>query len=197
MQTITIINTGCANLSSVKFAFERLGYQAEITDNLAKIQSAKKLILPGVGTASAAVQSMQSRQLIETIQQLTQPVLGICLGMQLMTDFSAEGEVETLKLINGNTQRLPNKGLPLPHMGWNKVHYQDNHPLFSDIPQDSYFYFVHSYAVLPNENTIATCDYGVPFSAAIARNNFYGVQFHPERSGKVGEQLLRNFMENL
>ncbi|MFZ7230709.1 imidazole glycerol phosphate synthase subunit HisH [Avibacterium avium] len=197
MQTITIINTGCANLSSVKFAFERLGYQAEITDDLAKIQSAEKLILPGVGTASAAMQSMQSRQLIETIQQLTQPVLGICLGMQLMTDFSAEGEVETLKLINSNTQRLPNKGLPLPHMGWNKVHYQDNHPLFSDIPQDSYFYFVHSYAVLPNENTIATCDYGVPFSAAIARNNFYGVQFHPERSGKVGEQLLRNFMENL
>lgn len=140
---------------------------------------------------------MQSRHLIETIQQLTQPVLGICLGMQLMTDFSAEGEVETLKLINGNTQRLPNKGLPLPHMGWNKVHYQNNHPLFSDIPQDSYFYFVHSYAVLPNENTIATCDYGVPFSAAIARDNFYGVQFHPERSGKVGEQLLRNFMENL
>ncbi|MFZ7276599.1 imidazole glycerol phosphate synthase subunit HisH [Avibacterium endocarditidis] len=197
MQTITIINTGCANLSSVKFAFERLGYRAEITDDLAKIQGAEKLILPGVGTASAAMQSMQSRQLIETIRQLTQPVLGICLGMQLMTDYSAEGEIETLKLINSNTQHLPNKGLPLPHMGWNKVHYQDNHPLFSDIPQDSYFYFVHSYAVLPNENTIATCDYGVPFSAAIARDNFYGVQFHPERSGKVGEQLLRNFMENL
>ncbi|MFU2089769.1 imidazole glycerol phosphate synthase subunit HisH [Avibacterium avium] len=197
MQTITIINTGCANLSSVKFAFERLGYQAEITDDLAKIQSAKKLILPGVGTASAAMQSMQSRQLIETIRQLTQPVLGICLGMQLMTDYSAEGEISTLKLIQGKTELLPNKGLPLPHMGWNKVHYQDNHPLFEHIPQDSYFYFVHSYAVLPNENTIATCDYGVPFSAAIARNNFYGVQFHPERSGKVGEQLLRNFMENL
>ncbi|CAM3830543.1 imidazole glycerol phosphate synthase subunit HisH [Avibacterium endocarditidis] len=197
MQTITIINTGCANLSSVKFAFERLGYQAEITDDLAKIQSAEKLILPGVGTASAAMQSMQSRHLIETIQQLTQPVLGICLGMQLMTDYSAEGEISTLKLIQGKTELLPNKGLPLPHMGWNKVHYQDNHPLFSDIPQDSYFYFVHSYAVLPNDNTIATSDYGVPFSAAIARNNFYGVQFHPERSGKVGEQLLRNFMENL
>ncbi|UXN35273.1 imidazole glycerol phosphate synthase subunit HisH [Avibacterium paragallinarum] len=197
MQTITIINTGCANLSSVKFAFERLGYQAEITDDLAKIQSAEKLILPGVGTASAAMQSMQSRQLIETIQQLTQPVLGICLGMQLMTDYSAEGEISTLKLIQGKTELLPNKGLPLPHMGWNKVHYQDLHPLFEHIPQDSYFYFVHSYAVLPNENTIAACDYGVPFSAAIARNNFYGVQFHPERSGKVGEQLLRNFMENL
>lgn len=111
MQTITIINTGCANLSSVKFAFERLGYQAEITDDLAKIQSAEKLILPGVGTASAAMQSMQSRHLIETIQQLTQPVLGICLGMQLMTDYSAEGEISTLKLIQGKTELLPNKGL--------------------------------------------------------------------------------------
>ncbi len=197
MQTITIINTGCANLSSVKFAFERLGYQAEITDDLAKIQSAKKLILPGVGTASAAMQSMQARQLTDILTQLSQPVLGICLGMQLMTDYSAEGEISTLKLIQGKTELLPNKGLPLPHMGWNKVHYQDHHPLFEHIPQDSYFYFVHSYAVLPNENTIATCDYGVPFSAAIARDNFYGVQFHPERSGKVGEQLLRNFMENL
>ncbi|MCW9698826.1 MULTISPECIES: imidazole glycerol phosphate synthase subunit HisH [unclassified Avibacterium] len=197
MQTITIINTGCANLSSVKFAFERLGYQADITDDLAKIQRAEKLILPGVGTALAAMQSMQARQLTHVLTQLTQPVLGICLGMQLMTDYSTEGDVETLKLIRGNTQCLPNKGLPLPHMGWNKVHYQDNHPLFKNIPQDIYFYFVHSYAVLPNENTIATCDYGVPFSAAIARKNFYGVQFHPERSGKVGEQLLRNFMENL
>ncbi|MCW9733262.1 imidazole glycerol phosphate synthase subunit HisH [Avibacterium sp. 20-15] len=197
MQTITIINTGCANLSSVKFAFERLGYQADITDDLAKIQRAEKLILPGVGTALAAMQSMQAHQLTHVLTQLTQPVLGICLGMQLMTDYSTEGDVETLKLIRGNTQCLPNKGLPLPHMGWNKVNYQDNHPLFKNIPQDSYFYFVHSYAVLPNENTIATCDYGVPFSAAIARKNFYGVQFHPERSGKVGEQLLRNFMENL
>ncbi|MCW9717895.1 imidazole glycerol phosphate synthase subunit HisH [Avibacterium sp. 21-599] len=197
MQTITIINTGCANLSSVKFAFERLGYQADITDDLAQIQRAEKLILPGVGTALAAMQSMQARQLTHVLTQLTQPVLGICLGMQLMTDYSTEGDVETLKLIRGNTQCLPNKGLPLPHMGWNKVNYQDNHPLFKNIPQDSYFYFVHSYAVLPNENTIATCDYGVPFSAAIARKNFYGVQFHPERSGKVGEQLLRNFMENL
>ncbi|URL06955.1 imidazole glycerol phosphate synthase subunit HisH [Avibacterium sp. 21-595] len=197
MQTVTIINTGCANLSSVKFAFERLGYQADITDDLAQIQRAEKLILPGVGTALAAMQSMQGRQLTHVLTQLTQPVLGICLGMQLMTDYSTEGDVETLKLIRGNTQCLPNKGLPLPHMGWNKVNYQDNHPLFKNIPQDSYFYFVHSYAVLPNENTIATCDYGVPFSAAIARKNFYGVQFHPERSGNVGEQLLRNFMENL
>ncbi|CDF98537.1 imidazole glycerol phosphate synthase subunit HisH [Avibacterium paragallinarum] len=197
MQNITIINTGCANLSSVKFAFERLGYQAEITDNHTTIQQAEKLVLPGVGTALAAMQSMQARQLTDILTQLSQPVLGICLGMQLMTDYSAEGEISTLKLIQGKTELLPNKGLPLPHMGWNKVHYQNNHPLFSDIPQDSYFYFVHSYAVLPNENTIATCDYGVPFSAAIARDNFYGVQFHPERSGKGGEQLLRNFMENL
>lgn len=193
---ITIIDTGCANLSSVKFAFDRLGYSAEITRDLKKIQSADKLLLPGVGTANAAMENLQHRQLIDTIQNLTQPVLGICLGMQLMTEFSDEGRVETLNLMQGKTTLLPNCDLPLPHMGWNKVRYEPNHPLFVGIEQDSHFYFVHSYAVLPNENTVATCDYGVPFSAAIQRDNFYGVQFHPERSGKNGARLLRNFVEN-
>lgn len=193
---IIIIDTGCANLSSVKFAFDRLGYSAEITRDLKKIQSADKLLLPGVGTANAAMENLQHRQLIDTIQNLTQPVLGICLGMQLMTEFSDEGRVETLNLMQGKTTLLPNCDLPLPHMGWNKVRYQPDHPLFEGIMQDSHFYFVHSYAVLPNENTVATCDYGVPFSAAIQRDNFYGVQFHPERSGKNGARLLRNFVEN-
>lgn len=197
MNDITIINTRCANLSSVKFAFDRLGYQAQITDNISQIQSADKLILPGVGTAEAAMENLEDLGLIDCIHRLTQPVLGICLGMQLMTEFSAEGNVAALNLMQGKTEALPNKGLPLPHMGWNQVAYQANHPLFTEIPQNSHFYFVHSYAVLPNENTIATCDYGVPFSAAIAHNNFYGVQFHPERSGAVGAQLLRNFVENI
>ncbi|OOF54967.1 imidazole glycerol phosphate synthase, glutamine amidotransferase subunit [Rodentibacter genomosp. 2] len=196
MRNITIIDTGCANLSSVKFAFDRLGYTAEITRDLKKIQSADKLLLPGVGTAIAAMKNLQDRQLIETIQNATQPMLGICLGMQLMTEFSTEGNVSTLSLMSGHTDLIPDMGLPLPHMGWNKVRYQADHPLFAGIEQDSYFYFVHSYAVMPNDNTIATCDYGVPFSAAIQRKNFYGVQFHPERSGKNGAILLRNFVEN-
>ncbi|MDG6362247.1 imidazole glycerol phosphate synthase subunit HisH [Glaesserella parasuis] len=197
MTNLVIIDTGCANLSSVKFAFDRLGIQAEISRDLAKIKSADKLLLPGVGTAIAAMKNLQDRQLIETIQNATQPMLGICLGMQLMTEFSTEGNVETLRLMSGKTELIPNTGLPLPHMGWNRVRYTADHPLFAGIEQDSHFYFVHSYAVLPNENTIATCNYGVDFSAAIASKNFYGVQFHPERSGKNGAQLLKNFVENI
>ncbi|OOF37535.1 imidazole glycerol phosphate synthase subunit HisH [Rodentibacter heidelbergensis] len=194
---LTIIDTACANLSSVKFAFDRLGYVAEITSDLNKIQSADKLILPGVGTAAAAMKNLQERGLIEVIQNLRQPVLGICLGMQLMTAFSEEGNVETLNLMPSQTALIPDTGLPLPHMGWNKVRYTEGCPLFDGIEQNSYFYFVHSYAVSPNENTIATSHYGVDFSAAIAKDNFYGVQFHPERSGKNGALLLRNFVEKI
>ncbi|MDU8924561.1 imidazole glycerol phosphate synthase subunit HisH [Pasteurellaceae bacterium LIM206] len=197
MQNLIIIDTGCANLSSVKFAFERLGYQPIISRDVNEIQAADKLVLPGVGTAIAAMKNLQDRDLIETIRNLTQPTLGICLGMQLMTEFSGEGNVATLNLMPGHTELIPESGLPLPHMGWNTVCYKNGHPLFADIPQESYFYFVHSYVVLPNMNTIATSEYGVPFSAALQKDNFYGVQFHPERSGKVGAQLLRNFMENV
>ena len=197
MNTITIIDTACANLSSVKFAFDRLGYATEITSDLNKIKSADKLILPGVGTAIAAMKNLQDRGLVEVIQNLTQPVLGICLGMQLMTAFSEEGNVATLSLMLSQTALIPDTGLPLPHMGWNKVRYTPDHPLFAGVEQDSHFYFVHGYAVQPNENTIATSCYGVDFSAAIANKNFYGVQFHPERSGKNGALLLRNFVEKV
>lgn len=197
MTKLTIIDTGCANLSSVKFAFDRLNIKAEISRDIATIKSADKLLLPGVGTAMAAMKILQDRNLIETIQNATQPMLGICLGMQLMTEYSSEGNVPTLSLMSGHTDLIPNTGLPLPHMGWNKVRYEQDHPLFAGIEQDSHFYFVHSYAVLPNEHTIATSDYGVPFSAALGCKNFYGVQFHPERSGKNGAQLLKNFVENI
>ncbi|OOF38375.1 imidazole glycerol phosphate synthase, glutamine amidotransferase subunit [Rodentibacter mrazii] len=197
MSILIIIDTACANLSSVKFAFDRLGYAAEITSDLNKIKSADKLILPGVGTAVAAMKSLQARGLIEVIQNLTQPVLGICLGMQLMTAFSEEGNVETLNLMPSQTALIPDTSLPLPHMGWNKVRYVQGCPLFDGIKQNSHFYFVHSYAVSPNESTIATCHYGVDFSAAIAKGNFYGVQFHPERSGKNGALLLHNFVEKI
>ncbi|NBI43576.1 imidazole glycerol phosphate synthase subunit HisH [[Haemophilus] felis] len=193
--TIRIINTHCANLSSVKFAFERIGYQAEITDNIEKIKSASRLILPGVGTATAAMKNFSDLGLIDTLCNLTQPVLGICLGMQLMTNYSEEGEIELLKLMSARTEKLPVGNLPLPHMGWNKVHHQQGQPLFADIEQDSYFYFVHSFGVPLNKHTVATCDYGMSFSAVIQHNNFYGVQFHPERSGKMGALLLKNFVE--
>ena len=143
------------------------------------------------------MKNLQNRGLLEVIQNLTQPVLGICLGIQLMTAFSEEGNVATLNLMPSQTALIPDTGLPLPHMGWNKVRYTPDHPLFAGVEQDSHFYFVHSYAVQPNENTIATSCYGVDFSAAIANKNFYGVQFHPERSGKNGALLLRNFVEKV
>lgn len=117
--------------------------------------------------------------------------------MQLMMEFSEEGNVPTLNLMCGKTERIPDTGLPLPHMGWNRVRYAEGCPLFDGIEQDSHFYFVHSYAVLPNENTVATSNYGVDFSAAIAKDNFYGVQFHPERSGRNGALLLKNFVEKV
>ena len=143
----------------------------------------------------AAMQNLAERNLIDCIRNATQPMLGICLGMQLMTEFSTEGNVAALGLMNGQTELIPNSGLPLPHMGWNKVRYTPDHPLFAGIEQDSHFYFVHSYAVQPNENTIATSHYGVDFSAAIANKNFYGVQFHPEvRHSIHGNDMLRNFV---
>lgn len=194
---IIIIDTGCANLSSVKFALDRLGYQAEISRDTVKIEQADKLLLPGVGTAKAAMANLEERGLIDCIQNLRQPVLGICLGMQLMATFSEEGNLPTLGLIEGRTEKIPNQGLPLPHMGWNKVEFLQDSALFHNIPTNSYFYFVHSFAVLPNANTLASCHYGVPFSAVLQRGNFYGVQFHPERSGQVGATLLRNFIEKI
>ena len=192
-----IIDTGCANLASLHHALKRLGIHADISAEPAAIHAADKLLLPGVGTASAAMTNLTARGLIPVIQRATQPLLGICLGMQLLTRHSAEGDTATLGLIPGDTAALPGCGLPLPHTGWNTVHHQPQHPLFDGIAQDSHYYYVHGYAVPPGAHTIATSDYGVPFSAAIARDNYYGVQFHPERSGKSGARLLQNFMENL
>ncbi len=196
-QTITIIDTACANLSSVQFAFERLGYRTLIAHTPEHIKNADKLLLPGVGTALTAMTNLHTLGLLDAINTATQPILGICLGMQLMSCHSDEGDIDTLGIISTPTQRLPDKGLPIPHMGWNQVNYQPHHPLFTDIKPNSHFYFVHSFAIAPCQQTIATCDYGISFSAAIEQHNFYGVQFHPERSGQNGALLLRNFMEHI
>lgn len=191
-----IIDTGCANLASLQHALQRLGVRAAISADPAAIRAADKLLLPGVGTAAAAMNNLSARGLIPVIRSVSQPLLGICLGMQLLTARSAEGGITTLGLIPGETTRLPAHNLPLPHMGWNRVHATPGHPLFADIPPDSHYYFVHSYAVLESPATIATCDYGGPFAAALARDNYYGVQFHPERSGSAGARLLHNFIHN-
>ncbi len=196
MQRIVIVNTGCANISSVRFALERLGVTVSVSDDHASISRADKVFLPGVGAAPAAMKSIREKGLINVIQQLEQPVLGICLGMQLMVESSAErreGNEPCLALMPGHVGRLEAHGQRLPHMGWNTVHHQDD-ALFRGIPQDTYFYFVHSFAIPVYAHTLATCEYGSRFSAAIYNKNFFGVQFHPERSGEAGAQLLTNFV---
>jgi glutamine amidotransferase len=197
---IVIIDTGCANLASVKFAIERLGYRVTVSKDPTILQQADKLFLPGVGTAKEAMANLIERDLVEPIKSLTQPVLGICLGMQMLAEASEEGFgdqpiIETLGIVEGHIEKMDVAPLRSPHMGWNQVTPKLDEPLFKDIPAGSYFYFVHSYALPVNDNTIASCEYGTPFTAAVNKDNFYGVQFHPERSGKAGAQLIKNFLE--
>ncbi|MGL1958158.1 MAG: imidazole glycerol phosphate synthase subunit HisH [Colwellia sp.] len=199
-----IVDTGCANLSSVKFAIERLGFQATITDNIEQIKIADKVILPGVGSAKHAMENIIEKNLVATLQNLTQPVLGFCLGMQLMTESSTEGISSTegakenivkgLGMIPTNVKPLNANGNRLPHMGWNTLTKVEPHPIFAGISAEDYFYFVHSYAAPICEYTIASCEYGSAFSAAIAKDNFIGCQFHPERSGTLGSKIIQNFL---
>lgn len=210
--SLVIVNTRVANLSSVKFAFERLGVNPVVSADPEVIRNAERVVLPGVGTAPAAMRSLQELGLVETIQQLTQPVLGICLGMQILCESSTEGTAEgagqttdCLSLIPAQVCKLKNKEqLPLPHMGWNQTQVS-NHPLFKGL-NNPWFYFVHSFAVPvtgpvtgsaaeAGSITIAEAEYTQRFSAAIANKNFMGVQFHPERSGKDGAKVLSNFLE--
>ncbi|CAK1697369.1 imidazole glycerol phosphate synthase subunit HisH [Vibrio crassostreae] len=200
-QKVVIIDTGCANVSSVKFAIERLGYAVEISKEPEVVLAADKLFLPGVGTASEAMKNLQERDLVSLVKKVEKPLLGICLGMQLLGKLSQEkGQkadelVECLGLCDGEVRLLETGDLPLPHMGWNTVTSTPNHPLFKDIEEGEYFYFVHSFAMPVGDYTIAQCDYGNPFTAAVQSGNYYGVQFHPERSSKAGSKLIQNFLE--
>lgn len=192
---VVILDTGCANLSSVKYAVERLGYQPTVSLDADIVLSSDKLFLPGVGTAQAAMSNLKERHLIDLIRVCTQPVLGICLGMQLLAKHSEEGDIDTLGIIDETVTKIPDHGLPLPHMGWNKVYAKADDRLFRDIPLGTYFYFVHGYALPLCSDTIAQTNYGEEFTAAVQKDNFFGVQFHPERSGSAGAKLLKNFLE--
>jgi len=193
--TIGIVNYGAGNIFSLKAALDRLALPYGMINLSEDFENFSHIIIPGVGHAGAAMQKLIETGLLPAIKALTKPVLGICVGMQLITDYSEEGNSEMTGIIPLKTLRF-NTALSkkVPHIGWNNVCLSENSKLFSDIADQTYFYFVHSYFIEFNPNfTIASCQYGNKFSAAIQKNNFYGVQFHPEKSGEAGEKLLKNF----
>lgn len=193
---VAIIDGGGANIASLRFALERLGREAVLTTDHDTIRAASHVILPGVGAAGAAMATLAAAGLDRLIPTLRQPVLGICLGMQLLYEASDEGDVACLGVIPGRARRFtPAADRPVPHMGWNQVHPIADVPLLAGIPDQAYCYFVHSYALPVTAATIATSSYGWEFAAMARQGNFLAAQFHPERSGPVGATLLANFLE--
>ncbi len=191
---VVIIKYNAGNTCSVQFALERLGITPIISDDAETIQSADRVIFPGVGEASSAMEYLRQKGLDKIIKSLTQPVLGICLGMQLMCSHSEEGDTECLGIFDEKVKRFEQiEGYKVPQMGWNSI-YNLQTQAFVGLPEDSYVYFVHSYYAEVNRNTIATTNYIKPYSSALHKDNFYGMQFHPEKSGTVGEQILQNFL---
>lgn len=189
---IAIIDYGAGNIKSIQFALNRLGFEGILTSNPNEIQSAAKVIFPGVGEASSAMKKLKNSGLNELIPTLKQPVLGICLGMQLMCNHTEEGNTNGLGIFDTNVIRFSNQ-VKVPHMGWNTI-YNLQSPLFQGINENEYLYLVHSFYAPLSENTIAMTNYELQYSSALQLNNFYGVQFHPEKSGLVGEKLLQNFL---
>ncbi|PKL96856.1 MAG: imidazole glycerol phosphate synthase subunit HisH [Gammaproteobacteria bacterium HGW-Gammaproteobacteria-8] len=193
--TIAVINSGGANLGSVVQALNRLGAESLLTADPALIRSAERVILPGVGAAASAMAALREHGLVDVIRGLGQPVLGICLGLQLLFEGSEEGNVECLGILPGRVTRLPETpGLRLPHMGWNQLQWQLNDPLAAGLDGSEWFYFVHSYAA-PAGAAVASCMHGTAFAAVVRQRNFAACQFHPEKSAAAGARLLKNFLE--
>ena len=190
---IVIIKYNCGNISSVKNAIQRLGYSCAISDDPETIIKADKVILPGVGEASSAMRYLKDRNLDKVIQLVKNPFLGICLGLQLMCKHSEEGDTGGLNIFDANVKLFPSEGI-VPHMGWNNFESLKG-DLFNDVEITSDVYYVHSYYAEKCQDTIASCDYLRSFSCALQKNNFYATQFHPEKSAKVGEQILKNFLK--
>ncbi|TVQ29171.1 MAG: imidazole glycerol phosphate synthase subunit HisH [Wenzhouxiangella sp.] len=195
--TVAVINSGGANLGSVVHALRRSGVEATLTADAGVIRSADRVILPGVGSAGAAMRALDQAGLVEVITRLEQPVLGICLGLQLLFEHSAEGDVACLGILPGAVERLAvPPELRLPHMGWNQLDWTDpDDPLSSGMDGSEWFYFVHSFAA-PVDQAVAVSDHGQGFAAIVRRRNFAACQFHPEKSGSAGARLLANFLES-
>jgi glutamine amidotransferase len=190
---IVIINYGAGNIQSIKFAFERLGFEAVLTHDENEIKKADKVIFPGVGEASSAMKMLRQSRLDTLIPQLTQPVLGICLGMQLMCHSSEEGNTAGLGIFDVDVVKFTNK-VKVPQIGWNEISNLKT-SLFKGVAERDHIYLVHSFYAPLSKETIATSEYEIPYSAALAKDNFYGVQFHPEKSSMVGERILKNFLQ--
>jgi glutamine amidotransferase len=196
---LVIIKYNAGNIQSVLYALERIGIAARVTDDHEKIKMADKVIFPGVGEASSAMRYLKGRGLDEVITSLTQPVLGVCLGMQLMCKYSGENDTECLGIFDEEVKHFnpsQGNGVKVPQIGWNNI-YDLKTDLFNDVKDNGYCYFVHGYYAALGAHTIATTNYVQPYSSALRKNNFYGVQFHPEKSAAVGETILKNFVLNL
>jgi glutamine amidotransferase len=192
---VAIINYGAGNTQSVINCLERIQCEYILTDQPVSIVSADKVILPGVGHAATAMQSLKDKGLIEIIKNYEKPLLGICLGMQLLYDFSEEGDTTCLGIIPGNIKKFkPLNYEKIPHMGWNQISKRSLDPLYEDVADGENFYFVHSYYAEISKYTETICEYIRPFTASCRYGNFYGMQFHPEKSGKIGENLIQKFI---
>ena len=193
---VAIINSGCANIASVKYALLRMEANVLVTRDPQEILQADKVIFPGVGSFDYALGTVEEAGLIETMKSLTQPTLGICLGMQMLADGSEEGQKTGLKRIEGQAKHFPpSDTLTVPHMGWNQLTRIADDPLMHGVEQGEHVYFVHSYYLPESPYTIAACDYGIGFTASLRQGNFWGCQFHPELSSTVGEKIFRNFIQ--
>lgn len=192
---LAIIKYNAGNIQSVMNALERLGVNAEVTDDREKIKSADKVIFPGVGEASSAMRSLKENDLDKIIKELKQPVLGICVGMQLLCGHSEENDTDCLNIVPVSVRRFsPHFKLKVPQVGWNTI-FELQSPLFKNIPDKTYIYNVHSYYAEDSQYTIAKCEYGLEYAAAIKKDNFYGVQFHTEKSAETGDKIIKNFLE--
>jgi len=190
---LLIIDYGAGNIKSIQFAFKRLGINAVLSNNIDEIKAADKIIFPGVGEASSAMKMLQESGLSKVIPKLKQPVLGICLGMQLMCRFSEEGNTKGLGIFDVDVKRFSNS-LKVPQMGWNVI-FNLKSALFNGVKENEFMYLVHSFYAETCDESIATTDYKISYASALQKNNFYGVQFHPEKSGIEGAKILKNFIE--